>query len=71
MKKIVVNTDGCIGCGACFGLDPEHFEPNEDGYSTVKNEEVTNLELVQEVISTCPVGVISIEETENDNEKAA
>ena len=35
MKKIKVNTEGCIGCGACVGLDPEHFDFNEEGLSLV------------------------------------
>lgn len=35
MKKLEVN--GCIGCGMCIGADPEHFEFNSDGLSTVKS----------------------------------
>ena len=30
MKKLVLNTDLCIGCGACVGIDPEHFDFNEE-----------------------------------------
>ncbi len=62
MKKIEVNTEGCIGCGACFQIDPEHFAPNEEGYSHVINEENTETENVQNAIESCPVGVISYQE---------
>ena len=53
MEKIKVLTDQCIGCGACVGIDPEHFDFNEDGLSHVISEE--NLE--------SPVGIISLEES--------
>jgi len=62
LKKLHVNTEGCIGCGACFAMDPEHFTPNEDGFSTIKSEENIDSEVAQNVVSACPVGVISYEE---------
>ena len=60
MKKIKVNTEGCIGCGMCYNSDPEHFGPNEEGYSTVISEENIDVELVQNLVASCPVGVISL-----------
>lgn len=84
MKKLKVLTENCIGCGACVGIDPEHFDFNEDGLSHVISEENLESENLQNAIESCPVGIISIEEVEDnvistndlkpntsDNEKAA
>ncbi len=70
MKKLKVLTDQCIGCGACVGIDPEHFDFNEDGLSKVISEENLQSEAIQDAIESCPVGIISIEEdSENDEEQ--
>lgn len=66
MKKLKVNTEGCIGCGACVGLDPKHFDFNEEGLSVVISEENINPEKIQTVIESCPVSVISYEEDERN-----
>ena len=66
MKKIKVLTDQCIGCGACVGIDPEHFDFNEDGLSHVISEENVDSEALKEAIESCPVGIISLEETNED-----
>lgn len=78
MKKLKVLTENCIGCGACVGIDPEHFDFNEDGLSHVISEENLESENLQNAIESCPVGIISIEEEQenvtnntSDNEKAA
>lgn len=60
MKKLEVN--GCIGCGMCIGADPEHFEFDSDGLSTVKSEENLDSEALQNAIAACPVNAISITE---------
>ena len=73
MKKIYVNTEGCIGCGACVGLDSEHFDFNEEGYSYVYSQENIDPELIQNVIEACPVEVISLEdipEKDKDEEES-
>ena len=64
MKKLKVNTEGCIGCGACVGLDPEHFAFNDDCLSVVKSEENIDPEKIQNIVEICPVSVISYEECE-------
>ena len=64
MKKLVVNTENCIGCGACVGIDRKHFDFNEDGLSYVISQEDLDLPSVTEAIESCPVQVISLEETE-------
>lgn len=63
MKKIKVLTDQCIGCGACVGIDPEHFDFNEDGLSHVISEENLESEALKDAIDSCPVGIISLEES--------
>jgi len=41
---IKVNREDCIACGACYGMDPTHFEPGNDlksnvvGGTTVRRE---------------------------------
>ena len=70
MKKLIVNTEGCIGCGACVGIDPEHFDFNEEGLSHVISEENLDSSAIQDAIAACPVQVISLEEVqEEQNDK--
>lgn len=66
MKKLIVNTEGCIGCGACVGIDPEHFDFNEDGLSHVISEENLESTAIQDAIAACPVQVISLEEAKEE-----
>jgi len=36
MVKVVIDRDGCISCGACWGSCPEFFEENpDDNFSQV------------------------------------
>ena len=72
MKKLKVLTENCIGCGACVGIDPEHFDFNDDGLSHVISEENLESEDLQNAIESCPVSIISIEEenVEETNEEA-
>ena len=72
MEKIKVLTDQCIGCGACVGIDPEHFDFNENGLSHVISEENLESEALKDAIDSCPVGIISLEEsTEEFNSENA
>lgn len=59
MKKLNVNQDVCIGCGACVAIDPEHFDFNEDGLSEVINNENVENENTVNAIESCPVNAIS------------
>ena len=68
MKKIKVLTENCIGCGACVGIDPEHFTFNDEGYSIPKSNENLDSESLMNAIESCPVGIISFEEVK-ENEK--
>jgi len=63
MKKIVIEKEKCMQCGACVGVDGEHFDFADDGFSTVISQE--NLDSVQLVnaIESCPTGAISIKDS--------
>ena len=66
MKKIIVDDEKCIGCGACVAIDGEHFDFNEDGLSEAISQENLESENLQNAISSCPVNAIKIaEEGEN------
>ena len=66
MKKIVVNKDACIGCGACIAIDPEHFNFDENGLSEVINQENTESMEVKNAMESCPTNAISYGEEEID-----
>ena len=60
-KKIKVDQELCIGCGACANLCPDTFELQNNGKSIVsdKNEcKDCDCELIS---NSCPVGAIIIE----------
>ena len=40
IMKVKVNSDACIGCGACTAIAPEVFELNDEGLSTCIVDEV-------------------------------
>lgn len=58
--KVKVDQDKCIACGACVAIAPENFDFNEEGLSTVINEEVTDN--ARSALEACPVYAISIDE---------
>jgi len=59
MKKLYVNEEACIGCGACIAIDNTHFDFNEDGLSEViSNENIENDE-TKNAVASCPTNAIS------------
>ena len=64
MKKIIVNDETCIGCGACIAIDSEHFDFDSDGRSYAISNENLNSDNLSNAIESCPVAAISIEEAE-------
>lgn len=64
MKKVEINKDICLGCGACCGIDEEHFEFGEDGFPEVKTTENLESSDLISAIEACPVGAITKEEEE-------
>ena len=69
--QIIIERKECIKCGNCYGLDPNHFEPDDDFISMVVNGN-TNLiisegtfnddkiSIVEQVVDECPVEIISM-----------
>lgn len=64
MKKLVVNGNACIGCGACVAIDGEHFAFNEEGLSTAISQENLESKNVSEAIDACPTSAIRLEEVD-------
>ena len=62
MKKLCVNQDACISCGACVSIDSTHFDWNDEGKSHAISQENLDSENVQTAVESCPTGAISIEE---------
>ena len=67
MKKLVVNKETCIGCGACVATYPENFEFNDEGKSTAIDNPVEDETSLNDMASICPVGAIEVK----DNEEAS
>ena len=71
--KIEIERWGCIACGACYSTDPSHFEPDEEGKSTVSggetdanasfgvfnDDEIENARIAED---SCPVFIITVTE---------
>ena len=60
--KVNVDSNMCIGCGACVGTCPEVYEMADDGYAVAKEVAEGNKESAQEAANNCPVGAITVEE---------
>lgn len=62
-KKIVIDQDKCIGCNTCPLIDPETFELDQNTYkATVKKQPTEITKSIEDAVSSCPVGAISIVE---------
>lgn len=63
MEKLKVNNN-CLGCGLCVSKMEKYFEINDEGLSSVKQEEVEEEDKKEllNIIDECPVGAIVIEE---------
>ncbi len=62
MKKVTVNKDLCIGCGACTGIASDVFAFDDDGKAEVAGEVTADNEAsVDEAIAGCPVQAIEAE----------
>jgi len=59
MKKVILNEDRCIGCGACMSVAPDNFTFNDEGRAEMISDEVTNSAI--EASEMCPVSAITIE----------
>lgn len=58
-RKVKVNADACIGCGACAAVYADVFTINDEGKSEVVAQPAEDV--VDDVIATCPVAAIEEE----------
>lgn len=58
MKKLVVNEEACIGCGACVSIDPLHFDFNDEGLSEAISQDNIDTDEVKNAIESCPTNAI-------------
>lgn len=58
-KKIIIDQELCIGCGACANLCPEVFEMKNDGKAEVVDSEKDKCGY-EMAIESCPVDAIKI-----------
>jgi len=72
--KIEIERGGCIACGTCYSVDTSHFEPDDEGKSTVIGGETDanaslgvfddeEIENAREAEDSCPVSVITVTES--------
>ncbi len=61
--KVKVNSDACIGCGACAAICENVFEINDEGLSSVVVDTVdeADVDAAKEAIESCPTGAIEEE----------
>lgn len=69
MKKLIVEEENCICCGACVQIDPEHFDFSERGTSHAISNENLDSTVLATAIDSCPVGIIKIVEESNEESK--
>lgn len=67
MKKIIVDKNKCIGCGACEGFEPDVFELNDEGLAGAIKENYDELdtevkENVDDAAANCPTSAIKVSE---------
>lgn len=59
MKKLVVDSSKCIGCGLCKTLAPEIFDTDKKGKSKVLVSNPPNNKKLHDAIESCPTKAIS------------
>ena len=69
MKKVVLNEDRCIGCGACMSVAPDNFTFSDEGRAEMIDDTITDAAI--EASEMCPVSAITIEGTCNCNENCS
>lgn len=64
MSIVKVDQDKCIGCGACVAIDPENFDFNDEGISTVIEKKAAPA--AKDAEEACPVLAIDVIEEEEE-----
>lgn len=63
MKKVTIDKDLCIGCGACTGTAADVFAFGDDGKAEVVGEVTDeNASAVEDAAAGCPVQAITVED---------
>ena len=62
MKKLVIDENLCIGCGACVTTAPKTFVMDDNGKARVINEAGDKPGDIQTAVDNCPVQAISFKE---------
>ena len=57
--KVEIDTDTCIGCGACTATCPDNFEMDGDK-AKVKSAVLKDIGCSQEAADGCPVSCIKV-----------
>jgi len=57
-KKLFIDEDECIGCGACVDSCPDVFIMNDDNIAEISNPDGASEEEIQDAIEGCPVECI-------------
>jgi ferredoxin len=62
--KVKVDSNSCIGCGACVAVCPNVFDLTDEGYAAAKVSEVAEEDKAScgEAMEGCPVSAISAEQ---------
>jgi ferredoxin len=71
--KIEIMRESCIACGSCYGINPSHFEPDDEGKSKViggKTDDLTSvgefddteIDSAKDAEDACPVSIITVTE---------
>ena len=60
--KITIDTEECIGDGACVDAAPETFVLDDDSKAVLLEGSTDSREKILEAAETCPVDVIIIED---------
>ena len=60
-KKLVVDPEKCIGCGACEQTAGEYFKMVDELSAVIKEYDEKDADIVEDAINGCPVQAISLE----------
>jgi ferredoxin len=62
MKKIIIDREKCLGCGACVFIAPKTFRIDKKGKSKVVSQQGDPKETIHMAIDCCPAKAISYED---------
>lgn len=62
--KLSIDRDRCVGHGRCYGLAPDLFEPDDEGFAVVLDEHpaAKHEGNVQRAFRNCPERAVIVEQ---------